>query len=231
MSYICVSQNTYTGSYKTFIERHLIPFFGSMEISDIKPFDIQRLFAEKSELSESTLDKFHMMLRGIFLTAVDNGYCSRSPMTFIVYRSKQKKERKRVYSHDDMIQVKEYFKQSLPAISFLLETGLRRGELLGLKWSDVDFAHSTISVNRSVSIKKGGGVELRPPKWNSYRVIPVANSGMTLLKTVHDDEAGSGILPCLKHCPILPNMFFPIDTVGRSIPVLSAMCLHVICGV
>ena len=220
-----VSQNTYTGSYKTFIERHLIPFFGSMEISDIKPFDIQRLFAEKSELSESTLDKFHMMLRGIFLTAVDNGYCSRSPMTFIVYRSKQKKERKRVYSHDDMIQVKEYFKQSLPAISFLLETGLRRGELLGLKWSDVDFAHSTISVNRSVSIKKGGGVELRPPKWNSYRVIPVANSGMTLLKTLsHTSEY---VFPNRYGRPQYPRTFSNVFArhMRRMNRSLGLMCL------
>lgn len=180
-----VSQNTYIGSYQTFLERHLIPFFGSMEMSDIKPFDIQRFFAGKSELSESTLNKFHMMLRAIFLTAVDNGFCDRSPMTFISYRSVKAKARKRVYTHSDMERVKYFFMQSFPAISFLLETGLRRGELLGLQWSDVDFLHSTVSVERSVCSKTGGGVDIRPPKWNSYRVIPVSSFGMGLLESLH----------------------------------------------
>ncbi len=179
-----VSQNTYTGSYQTYLENHLIPFFGSMEMADIKPFDVQRFFAQNSDFSKSTLNKFHMMLRAIFLTAVDNGLCERSPMTFIIYRSRKEKERKKVYSHEDMMRVKEFFKQSFPAISFLLETGLRRGELLGLQWSDVDFDHCTISVNRSVCSKKGGGVELRPPKWNSYRVLPVSASGMAILSTL-----------------------------------------------
>jgi Site-specific recombinase XerD len=179
-----VSENTYSGSYQTFLENHIIPFFGSMEMADIKPFDIQSFFAGKSEFSKSTLNKFHMMLRAIFLTAVDNGLCERSPMTFIVYRSIKPKERKKVYSHGDMERVVEFFKQSFPAISFLLETGLRRGELLGLQWSDVDFKHSTISVNRSVCSKQGGGIELRPPKWNSYRVLPVSASGMALLASL-----------------------------------------------
>lgn len=179
-----VSQNTYIGSYKTFLERHLIPFFGKMEMQDIKPFDIQRFFAGKSELSESTLNKFHMILRAIFLTAVDNGYCSRTPMTFIKYRSVQIKTKKRVYTHSEMLQVKQFFIKTYPAISFLLETGLRRGELLGLQWSDIDFVNNTLSVNRSICGKRGGGVEVRPPKWNSYRVIPVAPPAVALLKSM-----------------------------------------------
>lgn len=179
-----VTRNTYVGSYQTFLENHLIPFFGDMEISDIKSYDIQRFFAENSNFSESTLDKFHMMFRSIFLTAVDNGLCPRSPMTLISYRSVRTKFQKRVYSHDQIMRVKNYFMKSYPAISFLLETGLRRGELLGLQWSDVDFPHSTISVNRSIAMKKGGGVELRPPKWNSYREIPVASSGMAILSSI-----------------------------------------------
>lgn len=53
-----------------------------------------------------------------------------------------------------------------------LTTGMRKGELLGLKWQDVDFTNKTISVKRAVTRKKGGGFEIGSLKTDhSYRNI------------------------------------------------------------
>ena len=52
-----------------------------------------------------------------------------------------------------------------------LATGLRRGELLGLKWSDVDFGQSTLTVRRQISRINGKVVEAPLKTKNAYRVI------------------------------------------------------------
>ena len=67
------------------------------------------------------------------------------------------------------------------AIVFLLETGLRRGELLGLMWSDIDMERATLHVQRSVS-PENGRPAVRPPKWNSYRTIPLMPDTLALIQ-------------------------------------------------
>ena len=56
-----------------------------------------------------------------------------------------------------------------------LATGLRRGELLGLKWQDVDFNQGTITVRRQISRINGQVVEAPLKTKNAYRVIPWEN--------------------------------------------------------
>ncbi|MGN0666440.1 MAG: tyrosine-type recombinase/integrase [Huintestinicola sp.] len=169
-----VSENTYRLTYLNSVEKHLNPFFGAAALTDIRSADVQRFFNQKQkDLSESMLDKLHMTLYGIFDTAIDNDLCYKNPVKGIKYVSRKDKTEKHVYSDDEIKIAKAFFKDAFPEAYVMLETGLRRGEVAGLMWSDIDTNNLTLSVNRSIADKIGGGVEVRPPKWNSYRTIPI----------------------------------------------------------
>ena len=177
-----VSANTYRNTYESTVENHLIPYLGNAKLIDIKQIDIQNFYASKSDTcSESLLHKIKLCLCGIFEAAIDNDLIVKNPAKNAAYISNVEKHEKKVYTDAQITKAKAYFKNDFFDVYFLLETGLRRGELLGLMWKDIDFTNKTLRVDRSVAEKQGGGVEIRPPKWDSYRTIPISTELCGLL--------------------------------------------------
>ena len=198
-----VDENTYTTTYKTPMEKHLIPYFGQAKLSDIRPADIQKFYVEKSTLSESTLSKFRMILNGLFEFAIDNDLCAKNPAKNIVAKSKKEPQKKLVYDDSQIQAVENYAIFRMPEIVILLETGLRMGELLGLTWDDVDLEEKTISVNRSIANRKGGGAKVRPPKWKSYRTNPLSRKAIAVLNGI--PRTGEYIFPSPNGGPQRPD--------------------------
>jgi hypothetical protein len=74
-------------------------------------------------------------------------------------------------------------------LQVLITTGLRRGECLGLQWSDIDFQNGTLTVNRSVTYTPECGIVVAPPKTaHSIRTIPVVGSTLALLKQLQKQK-------------------------------------------
>ena len=87
----------------------------------------------------SMQDKMKLCLMGIFETAIDNDLCYKNPAKSVTYTSDKTKAVKNIYSDLEIKIVSGYAKSRIPEVAFILETGLRRGEVLGLTWSDIDF--------------------------------------------------------------------------------------------
>lgn len=69
------------------------------------------------------------------------------------------------------------------ALLLLLMTGLRRGELCGLEWNDIDFENNTITVQRALTVVKGYGVILKQPKTeSSIRTMSIPKSVINQLE-------------------------------------------------
>ena len=62
-----------------------------------------------------------------------------------------------------------------------LATGLRRGELLGLKWTDVDFQHGVLKIQRAISRQNGKVVEAPLKTKNAYRTLPLSTDAIDVL--------------------------------------------------
>ena len=86
-----------------------------------------------------------------------------------------------------------------------LSTGLRRGELLGLKWQDVDFNQGTITVRRQISRINGQVVEAPLKTKNSYRVIPLGNQALEVLKSQEEKQSSEYVFPSPSGGPISPD--------------------------
>ena len=70
-----------------------------------------------------------------------------------------------------------------PQIALLLLTGMRRGELMGLQWRDIDFEAKRIRVERSVEKTKAGGLRLKEPKTShGRRAIALSDVGIEILR-------------------------------------------------
>lgn len=182
-----VDVNTYELTYVSLVEGHLIPYFGAARLSDIRPADIQAYFAGKTECSESRLKKMRSILNALFECAIENDLCWKNPAKHSTFRSTARKHEKKVLTDEQIELAKAFTRDTMPEVALLLETGLRRGELLGLMWSDFDEREQTLSVRRSMALKHGI-VTANPPKWDSYRTLPLNNETMRLIHALPHDS-------------------------------------------
>lgn len=179
-----VKDNTYDGTYRNPTEHHLIPYFGTALLTDIRPVDIQAFFNKKGRsCSLEGLKKMRTCLRAIFDTAVENDLCRKNPVTKnLVLKSEVAATEKRVYTQEQYNTVHafaEAHKNGLP-ILILLETGISRSELLGLRWEDFDAKEGLLYIRQGLVDQKdsetGKWVTVTDGLKNSHRerVIPIS---------------------------------------------------------
>ena len=161
----------------------------NMELDEIKPMHLQRfLNAFSVSASKSYMDKVYTLLHSAFDAAVDNDFCEKNP----AHRLKMPyvKEQTRESFSLDEVRILIPFAASYPnrrigtAILTLLLTGIRRGELLGLKASDI--TAESLSIHRAVYLEKNQiqVSENEAKTESSLRTIPIFPELAYLLKTL-----------------------------------------------
>lgn len=149
-----VKANTYYGTYLEPLEKHLIPYFGHMNLDNIRPVHIQN-YINKSvgKYAPETLKKDYNILHLIFQTAVDNQLCSKSPMTKSIKLPKYEVRAKKQAYTQEQYDIAYDFASKWPnglSIMLLLETGISRSELLGLRWEDLDLSGRCIHIRQGL---------------------------------------------------------------------------------
>ena len=150
-----------------------------LPMSEIKPMDLQAFFNSfAAKYSKSYVDKMRVMVKGLFRAACENEIIKKDPMAHVRIPSATERRRESFTSQEVKI-ITDYAmiyenRRVAVAILTLLFTGLRRGELLGLKWDDLQ--GNTLNVNRAVFIDNSGRpcvVEGSAKTKTSLRVIPL----------------------------------------------------------
>ena len=191
-----VKDHTFNFTYKSNIEKYLIPYFKKAKLTDIRQIDIQEYFNtvrnenDGQPLASSTLDKHKMILKSLFDAAIDNDLCFKNPVKNIKYQIVAPPVEKRVYTKEQADTVEAYAReQGRYDIVIMLETGVRRSELLGLKWSDIDFKGLTIHIQRSVTQTTEQIVIDKPKTKTSDRYIPISAELADYIKSYQNDNA------------------------------------------
>lgn len=194
-----VKPYTYKWTYETNVVNHLIPFFGCSLLTNIKQIDVQHYFNKKTDLSLSTLQKQKMILYSIFDVAIDNDLCIKNPVKNIKLKSTKKAYEKRWYTKKQSDQLIDYCikkdtKKYARAVFLMLTLGLRRGELLGLKWSDIDTNKRIVSISRAiepdtVGLPNDGDLKSK----SSHRSIPY-NHNQSLVDFINKNIADGFVL-------------------------------------
>ena len=164
--------------YKIIYEQHIKPVIGNKLISKVQSHDIQEVIAEMAKktrkirrakkkedgteeviwedtgekLSTWTMKHAKKIMHSAFERARKEKYVSSNPVEDIEIPKRQAKERKTLNS-EELSKLFSVLKNSrwIWAVKFLLVTGMRRGEILSLRWSDIDFANRRITVDESNS--------------------------------------------------------------------------------
>ena len=142
-----------------YMTKHILPVMGSKKLSHVRPFDVQAVISSMAKKGLATKTMKHALntMKVAFDKAVFERLLARSPVEGIEIPKRQT-EAKKVLNIEEIQSLYAAMAASrwLHSVRFGLTTGLRRGELLALRWSDIDWTGRRIQVERSNS--KGSGV-------------------------------------------------------------------------
>lgn len=160
-------ESTTVYHYQLMIDKHISPALGSVPLQKLTPQQLQRYYADKireSKISSNTVRKHHDLLNAALRVAVKQGLILVNPASR-VDPPKVKRPEIHYYSLE---QVQTLFRLSegtrlevLIKLAGLL--GLRREEIVGLTWSNVDFERNRIEI-KSVRTSAGNSVVTKAPK-------------------------------------------------------------------
>ncbi|MFG6350244.1 MAG: site-specific integrase [Oscillospiraceae bacterium] len=209
--------------YNNYIEKHIVPGIGDIKLDKLTTIQIQQFYNklktsgrvqryEHIELKDKGLSNrfirgVHSLLNSALEQAVRERLITANPAEGCKLPKIEKKEMKVLLPE----QIGSYLQEAnrrglLPAYYLELTSGLRRGELLALLWTDLDVENMTISVTKQVNRINGQLKVSQPKTSNSIRTIPIPKQAVDLLILEHEKHPDS---PYMFPSPKTGTMYDP----------------------
>lgn len=139
------------------LNNHILPYISGYKMRDITPMHIQYIFNSLTEASASLNQKVKTVLGAIFSTAVDNNIIMKSPMVKSLRIGGTETKEKDALTAEEAQQLLSSLRTDKTEgerncrlfCLVALKTGLRRGELCGLMWSDIDLDRAELTVSHN----------------------------------------------------------------------------------
>ena len=179
--------------HNTIIKVQILPYFGTLRVDKIDTAycqkQVNRIF--------KTLKNYNSainLIRRIFEYAKVMKQIKTNPMNDVIIPKKRKTlddtdKPVNFYTKEQLRTFLETLKKHAPYQMYVVFrvmafTGMRKGELAALKWSDVDFENGTISINKTVAFNNAGKFHIQTPKTRkSIRTISIDDTTLNALKT------------------------------------------------
>ncbi|ACD22024.1 site-specific integrase [Clostridium botulinum] len=184
------SENTYI-KYKGTVNKYINPQLGLIKLCDLKVINIEQFLSKlkKTKLSLTTIQKHYLVLNGALNKAIKLQMLNDNPCKYVdtPKRSKYKasiltfEELHSIYTNLNTKIYEDYIMKL--GMDLTIETGLRRGEMCGLQWSDIDFDNKILNVNTAL-IRVNNDYKISNLKTDSsYRKLPLSNEIIKILKS------------------------------------------------
>ena len=177
--------------YERIIEQHIVPMLGRMRLRDIKTYHVQdfimklnympRRDGKPGHIAPQTVKRYTTVLRSMLTMAykmyyMDDDVGLSRRLTF----PKERYQEVDVFTIEESKAILAATKTEPTNIRLLIElalfTGMRRSEIVGLKWSDINFDKQSLSIRRSIYKPKGEkSIEKEPKSHSSFRTIAIPN--------------------------------------------------------
>ena len=219
--------------YELIIETYTIPRIGHIKLKKLTTRHLQKLYKELLEsgrihigknqdkgLSTTTVHSVHLMLHCALDRAVKERLIPRNPCEDCIVPKPRKLEMKILPPEH----IKAYLDAAetrglLPMFYLELVSGLRKGELVALRWDDLDIQQRTISVSKQYVRNPDGSLELTRPKTeNSVRLVSIPQMAVELLIQEHDKHSDS---PYMFLSPLTGEMYHPDSVVNLHKKILK----------
>ena len=219
--------------YDLMINTYTIPRIGNIKLTKLTSRDLQKLYKDLMEkgrerktktgvqgLSSTTVRSVHLMLHCAFERAVKERLIPRNPTDDCISPKVRKFEMK-ILEPEHM---KAYLDAAdarglLPMFYLELVSGLRKGELVALLWSDLDIKNRTISVSKQYIKNPNGELTLSRPKTEtSVRKVSIPQMAVDLLIQEREKHPGN---PYMFPSPITGEMYYPDSVVNLHKKILK----------
>ena len=198
-------------NYETYIHKHIKDKIGGYRLCDLTTAVIQQFYNDKSKngrlngsggLSPKTLRNLHNMLHKAMTQAVNLNMIQKNPTDFVVLPKRQKVEM-RYFTIEEQKHLQEAIKGERLEMAILLDlyTGMRQGELLGLKWENVhidlngqSYIRIVQTIYRVKNMDKNAESKTKlcinePKTKHSVRTIPLLPEIAKRLADYHEEQA------------------------------------------
>jgi integrase len=173
--------------YADMIKNRIVPHLGATPIRKITSGDVAKLYGTLREagLSEQSIKHTHNVLQGAMEHAVEEGWLARNPVRSITraVRPQPQRATMKFWTGDEA----KAFLASIegdrlaPLCALALTTGMRRGEILGLRWADLDLDRGAVAVRRS-RVPAGYDVHEGTPKTGKERNIALDTDTVAMMR-------------------------------------------------
>lgn len=180
-------------SYRSHLDLYLLPRLGHVKLQELRPHHVDRFFAEvaggtRKPLSSASLHRLHATLRSALATAVKRRLISHNPASHVELPSRERVS-EIVWTVEDVHRFLTYAADDRLAALYRVAVvaGLRRGELVGLRWIDVDLEAGAIRVAQQV-VQLGKELHVGRPKTRSGERLIAIDPATTTLLAAHREQ-------------------------------------------
>ena len=210
-------------TYEGYIKNHIKPNIGTIPLTKLTTLDLQMMYQklltggrvdrlesqnQPKGLSAKTVRNLNQIISSAMKLAMEQKLIAHNPADGCALPRVEHREMKTLPAEQLVAFLNEAKKTGVYEMYYLdLVTGMRRGELLGLKWEDIDFDHGVIHIRRQVA-RLNGTVQEAPLKTkNSYRNISIGADAVELLKQKKEQDNGKSVyvFPSPTGGPLAPD--------------------------
>ncbi len=160
-------------NYRSVLRTHIFTAFNDRQMRSISATELQSFMNEKSQMGATVLTYIKAILTGAFRTAYTQGLIDRDPTLGLKTPSVKGESRRALTLQETeaVLRVAASHPEGL-LLALLYYTGCRVGEVLGLRWGDINFSAKTIRIERDIDYVTNSVGDLKTA--TSYRTIPMA---------------------------------------------------------
>ena len=209
-------------TYRGYIDNHIKPNIGKIPLEKLTSLELQKFYKKLLEkgrvdrlesrhqskgLSAKTVRNIHQILSSALKLAQEQRIILANPAERCALPKVEHREMKTLPVEQLQSFLREARESGVFELYYLeLATGLRRGELLGLKWEDIDLQKGDLRVKRQISRINGEVMEAPLKTKNAYRTLPLAEDTIDVLKEQREKVGSSPwVFPSPNGGPISPD--------------------------
>lgn len=208
-------------TYRGYIDNHVKPSIGKIPLNKLSSLDLQKLYkrlltggrverieskSQPKGLSAKTVRNMNQVISSAMNLAIDQKLIATNPTDGCALPKLEHKEMKTLSAEQLAVLLREARERGVFELYYIeLATGLRRGELLGLKWEDIDLEGGTIQVRRQIARIDGEVVEAPLKTKNSYRSVSIRQDAVELLREQRRKTNSQYVFPSPTGDPISPD--------------------------
>ena len=189
-------------NYRMFLDKHVLPYIGNVLLVDVTPAILTKriLDYQKEGYAHASAVKLYNILNGIFDMAFMDDSIPINPM-LKVKRPVQGKTEQAIDESEKALTVEQLnslleYMEHEPLkwrvfVALAADTGMRRGELCGLYWSDIDKQSSAVTVKRNLQYSPEKGIYETSPKNGKARKVDIGQETLDLLNQLKKEQAST----------------------------------------